>query len=79
LQRDFDNKTAKRSSNFLFDKIMTKAGLCGLTIFHRLTTFGFKKLLKSGQTMKNRQTTSRSIVKKVSNRELLKVKFDLVQ
>jgi hypothetical protein len=36
---------------------MTKAALCGLTIFHRLTTFGFKKLLKSGQTMKNRQTT----------------------
>jgi hypothetical protein len=28
-------------------------------------------LLKSGQTMKNRQTTSRSIVKKLSNRELL--------
>jgi hypothetical protein len=52
---------------------MTKAGLCGLTIFHRLTTFGLKKWLKSGQTMKNRQTTSRSIVKKVSNRELLMV------
>jgi hypothetical protein len=25
---------------------MTKAGMCGLTIFHRLTAFGFKKLLK---------------------------------
>jgi hypothetical protein len=30
--------------------------LCGLTIFHRLNTFCFQKLLKSGQTMKNRQT-----------------------
>jgi hypothetical protein len=49
---------------------MTKAGLCGLTIFHRLTTFGIKKLRKSGQTMKNRQTTFRSIVKKVSNRKV---------
>jgi hypothetical protein len=36
---------------------MKKAGLCGLTIFHRLTTFGLKKWLKSGQTIFHRLTT----------------------
>jgi hypothetical protein len=59
------------ASNSSFDKTMTNAGLYGLTIFHCLTTFGLKKLLKSGQAMKNRQTTSRLIVTKVSNKKLL--------
>jgi hypothetical protein len=36
---------------------MTKAGLGGLTIFHRLTTFSFQKLLKSGLTIFHRLTT----------------------
>jgi hypothetical protein len=52
---------------------LAKIGLCGLTIFHRLTTFQQLFKAESGQTMKNRQTTARSIVKKVSNKKLLNV------
>jgi hypothetical protein len=42
---------------------LAKIGLCGLTIFHRLTIFQQLFKAESGQTMKNRQTTARSIVK----------------
>jgi hypothetical protein len=64
-------------SNFLFGKTMVKVGLFGLTIFHRLTIFAFKKLIKSGQTMKNRQTTSHWIVTKMSNKKLMKIYYSL--
>jgi hypothetical protein len=50
---------------------LAKISLRGLTIFHRLTTFQQLFKAESGQTMKNRQTTSHLIVTKVSNKKLL--------